>query len=217
MSDAPVLPALFTLPTSPVFEVRDSSSPAFWDERFASEFTPWDSGGVPQALREFVAANVSEPLRCLIPGCGSAYELTFLRQSGWDATAIDFSGAAVAKAVAAAGPLREHVIEADFFTFDRPEPWQMIYERAFLCAIPRSMWTQVAARWAQLLAPGALLVGYFYIDDNAKGPPFGIGRAELDALLLPHFDCVQDAPVGDSIAVFAGKERWMIWQRHTHG
>jgi SAM-dependent methyltransferase len=197
---------------APLFDTRDPLSPAFWNERFVREFTPWDGGGVPQALREFVAAG--EPLTCLIPGCGTAYELAFLRAAGWNATAIDFSAAAVAKAASVVGPWSEHVIEADFFAYEGAQPWQMIYERAFLCALPRSMWAQVAARWAQLLAPGALLVGYFYIDDNAKGPPFGVKRAELDALLLPHFDCMQDAPVDDSIAVFAGKERWMIWRRH---
>ena len=199
---------------APVFELRDPLSPAFWDERFAQQFTPWDRGGVPQALREFVAA-APQPMTCLIPGCGSAHELAFLCEAGWNAVAIDFSPAAVQVARALAGPWSERVVQADFFSYAGPQPLQMIYERAFLCALPRSMWPQVGARWAQLLAPGALLVGYFYFDDNAKGPPFGIARAELDALLLPHFDCVQDAPVGDSIAVFAGKERWMMWRRRS--
>lgn len=201
----------------PAFELRDPLSPAFWDERVKHRFTPWDRGGVPQALREFVAATgvTTEAMTCLIPGCGSAHELAFLCEAGWDAVAIDFSPAAVALARALAGPWRERVILADFFSYDGLQPLQMIYERAFLCALPRSMWPRVAARWAHTLAPGALLVGYFYFDDSAKGPPFGIARSELDALLLPHFDCTVDEPVGDSIAVFAGKERWMIWRRRS--
>ena len=75
------------------------------------------------------------------------------------------------------------------------------------------MWPQVAARWAALLAPGALLAGYFFFDDAAKGPPFGIDRATLNGLLAPYFDCVEDAPVTDSIPVFQGKERWLAWRR----
>ena len=193
-------------------EARDPLSPAFWDARFASQCRPWDRGGVPQALRDFVAASAA-PLTCWIPGCGSAYELAFLRDAGWPATAIDFSAVAVANARSMVGRWREHVIEADFFACDALPALQMIYERAFRCALPRRMWPQVAARWAPLLAPGNLLVGYFYFNDNIKGPPFGIARSELDALLLPHFDCAQDAPVTDSVAVFAGKERWMIWRR----
>ena len=198
------------------FEARDPSMPAFWDERFTRQFTPWDRGGVPQALREFVATTVTtqpQPLTCLIPGCGAAHELAFLCDAGWNAVAIDFSPAAVQVARVLAGPWSERIVEADFFSYTGPQPLQILYERAFLCALPRSMWTQVGARWAQLLAPGALLVGYFFFDDNAKGPPFGIARAELDALLLPHFECIVDEQVLDSIAVFAGKERWMIWRR----
>jgi len=34
-----------------------------------------------------------------------------------------------------------------------------------------------------------------------------------EPLLLPHFGCVEDAPVSDSIAVFAGKQRSMMWRR----
>jgi hypothetical protein len=57
------------------FQQRDPRSPAFWDERFARNFTPWDKGGVPQALRDLPPPA---PLVTLIPGCGSAYELAFL-------------------------------------------------------------------------------------------------------------------------------------------
>ena len=190
---------------------RDPRDPAFWDERFARGFTPWDRGGVPQALRDFVAR--SAPMRTLIPGCGAAYELAHLCQAGWDAGAIDFSPAAVAAARQVVGPWQGRVREADFFGYASAAPLELIYERAFLCALPRTLWPRVAARWAELLAPGALLAGFFYFDDAPKGPPFGIARTELDALLLPHFACIEDAAVADSIRVFAGKERWLVWRR----
>ncbi len=193
------------------FASRDPKSPGFWDERFARGFTPWDRGGVPQALRDF--AGASAPLRTLIPGCGAAYELAFLSDAGWDAVAIDFSPAAVALAREAVGPWAGRVVEADFFSYEPVQPLELIYERAFLCALPRAMWPDVAARWAQLLAPGALLAGFFYFDDAPKGPPFGIGEGELAQLLAPYFTCIEDAPVSDSIAVFAGKERWKVWRR----
>lgn len=196
----------------PEFDSRDPNSPAFWDQRFERGFTPWDRGGVPQALRAFVAAR-PQSLRTLIPGCGAAYELAFLSEQGWAATAIDFSPVAVATAKAAVGQWSERVEQADFFAWQPTQPLDMIYERAFLCALPRSMWPQVAARWADLLAPGALLVGFFFFDDAAKGPPFGISAERLDELLLPNFACIDDAPVADSIAVFEGKERWQVWQR----
>jgi len=196
----------------PEFEQRNPRDPAFWDERFEQRYTPWDKGGVPQDLQRFVN-EAPGPLRTLIPGCGTAYELVCLAEAGWDATAIDFSPAAVAQGKAAAGQWAERVVEADFFAWQPEQDLQFIYERAFLCAMPREMWPRVAARWAGLLAPGAVLAGFFFFDDVPKGPPFGIRREQLDALLTPYFDCVEERSVTDSIPVFVGKERWMIWRR----
>ncbi len=195
----------------PDFASRDPLSPGFWDERFAQQFMPWDRGGVPEQLRAFIAA--SPPLTTLIPGCGVGYELVALQEAGWDATAIDFAPVAVAHAKLAVGQWADHVVEADFFAWTPSQPLDLIYERAFLCAMPRAMWPQVAAHWTALLVPGALLAGYFFFDDTVKGPPFGIDRATLDSLLAPAFTCIADAEVIDSIPVFQGKERWMVWQR----
>ena len=198
----------------PAFDSRDPLNPAFWDERFGKGFTPWDRGGVPERLRRYVADSAGAAPVTLIPGCGSAYELAFLCQAGWNATAIDFAPAAVAAARQAVGPeWQGRVLEADFFQFQPAAPLGLIYERAFLCALPRAMWPQVAERWAALLPSGAVLAGYFFFDDNAKGPPFGIARARLDALLAPYFRCEADEAVSDSMPVFEGKERWMVWRR----
>jgi SAM-dependent methyltransferase len=196
----------------PEFSSRDPLAPAFWDERFDKAFTPWDRGGAPAALRAFVA-QAPRPLSVLVPGCGSAYELALMLDAGWDATAIDFSPSAVARAKGLAGRWAERILQADFFEYLPPRPLDLVYEQAFLCALPRARRLDVAARWAQLLAPGGLLAGYFFFDDVPKGPPFGIARAQLDALLAPHFDCIVDDAVSDSIPVFANKERWMIWRR----
>ena len=198
----------------PTFDSRDPSDPAFWSERFEQRFMPWDRGGVPAALQQFVA-TAAKPLVTLIPGCGLGYEVAYLSEAGWDVTAIDFSPVAVAAARSALGAWPERVVQADFFSFTPPQPLDLIYERAFLCALPRRRWPAVAARWAALLPLGGLLAGFFYFNDSESGPPFGTSPAELDALLTPYFDCIEDAPVTDSIAVFVGKERWKIWRKRA--
>jgi thiopurine S-methyltransferase len=66
---------------------------------------------------------------------------------------------------------------------------------------------------AELLRPGGLLAGYFFVSDEGKGPPFGILAQQLDDLLAPHFTRREDRPVEDSLPVFAGRERWQVWQR----
>jgi SAM-dependent methyltransferase len=196
----------------PEFTTRDPRTPGFWDERFEHDFTPWDFKGVPQALRDFVARD-SAPRTVLIPGCGNGYELVCLSEAGWDATAIDFSPAAVSRARAQVGPWARRVVEADFFAWQPRQALDLIYERAFLCALPPAMRPQVAARWAELLAPGGELAGFFFFGTSPKGPPFGIARAELEALLRPHFELVEEGEVVDSLPVFGGQERWMVWRR----
>jgi len=196
----------------PEFQHRNPVVPDFWSERFEQNFMPWDRAGVPAALRTFVARQ-AEPMSVLIPGCGIGYEVAFLAKAGWDVTAIDFSPVAVAAARAALGPWASRVVGGDFFSFQPERPPQVIYERAFLCALPPAMSEAIVRRWAELLAPGGLLAGFFFFDDSPKGPPFGIARERLDALLAPHFVCLEDLPVDDSIAVFAGSERWQVWQR----
>jgi SAM-dependent methyltransferase len=196
----------------PEFSSRDPNQAGFWDERFAARFTPWDRQGVPERLRQF-AAEQSRPLHTLIPGCGSAYELDYLSGLGWHARAIDISPVAVRAAQEAFPQWQDRIELADFFSWAPPHPLDLIYERAFLCALPRARWPDIVERWARLLAPGAVLAGYFFFDINPKGPPFGADPDELRALLADYFSLLEDEPVTDSVPVFAGKERWQVWQR----
>jgi SAM-dependent methyltransferase len=198
--------------TTPSFNSRDPSRPEFWSERFEQQFMPWDKGGMPEAFARFIEQS-PRPLSTLIPGCGAGHEVAFLSEAGWPVTAIDFSPAAVAFARANLGPWAERVVEADFFRFEPAAPVDLIYERAFLCALPRAKWPDIARRWAELLPSGGLLAGYFYLVATPKGPPFGIDPSELDELIGASFEKLADEPVADSIPAFAGSERWMIWRR----
>ncbi|MCE4542924.1 MULTISPECIES: TPMT family class I SAM-dependent methyltransferase [unclassified Caballeronia] len=200
-----------TNPDVPDFENRDPNSPGFWDERFEHRFTPWDQAGVPEMFKTFVAGR--QPLNVLIPGCGSAYEALYLAERGWPVRAIDFAAGAVEAARAQLGAHAGIVEEADFFTYEPPFTPGWVYERAFLCALPKSRWQDYADRMAAILTPGALLAGFFFIGSTPKGPPFGIARDELDALLSSRFELVDDREVSGSLPVFAGRERWMTWRR----
>jgi SAM-dependent methyltransferase len=188
--------------------------PDFWCKRFDEGVTPWDAGRVPAAFAAFVAAQ-AEPLNTLIPGCGSAWEAAHLAAASWPVTALDFSPKAVAKAREVLGTAAVDLLCADFFTFVPARPYALIYERAFLCALPRNLWADWGRRVAELLPAGGRLVGYFFLCDQLKGPPFGILPEQLDELLGPHFACIEDREVSDSIPVFAGRERWQIWQRRA--
>jgi len=186
--------------------------PDFWSKRFGEGVTPWDAGKAPAAFADFVVRQPA-PLNTLIPGCGSAWEAAHLAGLGWPGTALDFSPAAVDKARTVLGAAAVDIVCADFFTFSPRRPYQLLYERAFLCALPRKLWADWGRRVAALLPPGGLLAGYFFICDQSKGPPFGILREQLDELLQANFELLEDMAVTDSIHVFAGRERWQVWRR----
>lgn len=186
--------------------------PDFWCKRFGEGVTPWDAGRVQGDFASFVAAR-TQPLNTLIPGCGSAWEASHLADHRWPVTALDFSPTAVACAREALADKAVDLVCADFFAWQPAQALDLIYERAFLCALPRKLWADWGKRVAELLPPGGLLAGYFFVCDQLKGPPFGILPEQLDALLLPNFECLTDQPVADSIPVFAGRERWQVWRR----
>ena len=193
---------------------EDAAQPEFWDKRFRENFTPWDAGRVPASLEQFLR---TEPRgqRVLLPGCGSSYEVRAFAQAGFEVIAIDFAPAAVERARRILGPLAQLVRLEDFFKFDPGGPFDLVYERAFLCALPRHTWPRYAPRVAELLRPGGRLVGFFFFDDQDRGPPFGLKSGELETLLEEHFDRAADSAVSDSIPIFAGKERWQVWTKST--
>ena len=153
-------------------------------------------------------------MRVLVPGCGSGYEVRLFAERGHDVLAIDFSDAAVEAARRTLGNLANRVRKADFFALDEA-PFDLVYERTFLCALPRRMWPQWAERISELVRPGGRLAGFFFIDDNPRGPPFGTSPRQLNQLLGKTFASLEDelVPAGQSVPVLAGKERWQVWKR----
>ena len=168
---------------------------------------------MPQKLATWLQSKESS-LRVLIPGCGTGYEVRLFAERGHDVLAIDFSDAAVEAARKELRQWSRLVERADFFSFET-EPFDLVYERAFLCALPRSLWPAWGRRMAELVRPGGELAGFFYIDDNERGPPFGISREGLKDLLEQGFELSEDqaVPAGQSLPVFKGKEIWQVWKR----
>lgn len=192
---------------------QDSSRPEFWDTRFRDGVTPWDAGGVPPALKNWIGRRRGR-LRVLIPGAGTGYEVRLFAAHGHDVLAIDFSDAAIEAAKRELGSLSGRVRKADFFGL-QDGPFDVVYERAFLCALPRTLWPEWARRMAELVSPGGVLAGFFYLDDNQRGPPFGVSREGLNDLLGKAFDLTESQvlPPEQSLPVFQGKEIWQVWTR----
>lgn len=190
-----------------------SDAPAFWDTRYRGGVTPWDAGGVPPGLERWLAHR-KEPFRVLVPGCGSGYEVKRFAERGDQVLGIDFAEAAIERAQRTLGILANRVRRADFFLLEE-DPFDLVYERTFLCALPRTLWPHWGRQIPMLVKRGGLLAGFFFFDDNERGPPFGISAPRLHELLDPSFSLTEDRPVppSESVPVLAGRERWQVWER----
>ncbi len=193
---------------------QDAARPEFWETRYRDHVMPWDAGAAPPRFAAW-ARTLAPGSRVLVPGCGSGYEVYLLAEAGLDVLAIDFSPAAVELAKRNLACFADRVQEADFFAFDAGTGFDAVYERAFLCALPRRIWPDYARRMAQVLRPGGELSGFFFFDDNERGPPFGIAPAAQRELLGQAFERELDEAVTSVIPVFEGKERWQRWRRRA--
>ncbi|HXV83006.1 MAG TPA: methyltransferase domain-containing protein [Candidatus Binatia bacterium] len=192
----------------------DSTHPDFWTVRYATGRTPWDFGGVPAALKSFLA-EPSTPGSVLIPGCGSGYEIQAFHTAGYDVTGIDFSPAALDQAKRVLGVLAERVILGDFFTHDfGARCFDLIYERTFLCSMPPSRWPAYVNRVADLLSAGGKLIGiFFYAEQSASGAPYPLAEKQAEQLFESRFRLVRSELVTDSLPLFCGMERWQEWRK----
>lgn len=194
---------------------QDSSRTAFWTKRWAAGRTPWDLGGIPRELSAFLG-RFPTGKRALIPGCGSGYEVRAFHEAGHSPTAIEFSPPAVETARRILGDLGSRVIHGNFFKHDfAGECFQIVYERGFLCSLPRDRWPDYALRMRELIPPGGRLVGLFLYGEEPEPPPFPLSPALAAQLLGDSFRLVRDDPVDPSVPVYAGLEHWQEWER-TH-
>jgi SAM-dependent methyltransferase len=191
----------------------DSAEAEFWDTRYRQGVTPWDAGRVPPRLLRWLA-NQPVGQRVLVPGCGSGYEVKLFAERGDDVLGIDFADAAVAAARRTLGKLAGRVRKADFFAL-AAAPFDLVYERTFLCALPPRERPRWARRIVELVRREGLLAGFFFLADKERGPPFGIAARELHSLLDCAFTLTQDeaVPAEQSVPVLAGHERWQVWKR----
>jgi thiopurine S-methyltransferase len=134
----------------------------------------------------------------------------FLADSGWNVLGIDFSHRCWARR--GARPARQPRY-GDFFAPIAEAPFEVVYERAFLCALPRRPWRDRGRRVAELVNRAACSRATSFSTQgsaarHSRCTPWPTSRSSL-----PAFERTEDAAVGDSIDVFRGKERWQVWQR----
>jgi len=194
-------------------ENKDSAQPNVWSERYTRGKTPWQLDRVPTRLNVFIQ-SLSPSCNILIPGSGQDYRtIDAFRKAGHRVTAIDFSPVAVESTNKALKEAGDKIIQGDFFTHDfEAAPFDLIYERTFLCSLPPSVWENYAARIANLLRPSGVLVGFFFYGQQSEPPPHPLTERKADEIFGERFELEKSESVTDSLPIFAGQEKWQEWR-----
>jgi SAM-dependent methyltransferase len=192
---------------------KDSAEPDFWSQRYAAGRIPWQLDHVPARLDDFIG-SLPPDCNVLIPGCGQDYRaIDAFRKAGHQVTAIDFSPVAIESTKKTLAGIGNRIILGDFFTYDfKAAPFDLIYERTFLCSLPPSLWKNYAARVAQLLRPGGALAGFFFYGEESDPPPDPLTEQKAAEILADHFELQASESVADSLSIFAGEEKWQEWR-----
>jgi len=198
-------------PTGP-----EHGSPAWWDARYDSGETPWDTGIVPPEVVALVASGRLTPGWALDLGCGSGVSSRYLARHGFRVAGVDIAQRALARAAAQAHAealpayfLRGDVADLSFLRLTAT----FVLDVGCFHSLPVERRPRYVASLARHLAPGAYYLLYaFCRDANAEGGAAGVGAADL-VLFTPGFQLC---------AVEHGTDRdrasaWYLWQRSGDG
>ncbi|HRE64066.1 MAG TPA: methyltransferase [Ferruginibacter sp.] len=187
----------------------------YWNNRYKTDQTGWDIGFVSTPLKEYFDQLQNKEIAILIPGCGNAYEAEYLLQSGFkNVTVVDLSSNAVEaikRRLIAFDGKELHVIHDNFFNLQ--QPFDLIVEQTFFCAIEPNLRSAYANKINQLLKPNGKLVGLLFNRTFDGGPPFGGSSKEYEKLFSPLLNIKYLTDCKNSISPRAGTELFVLMQK----
>jgi SAM-dependent methyltransferase len=153
-----------------------------WESRYRDGTARWERGVVNPALTGFLADGTLSPGRILVPGAGRSPEPLVLARAGFAVVTVDVSPSAVAAQQEQLAGTSGRAELADLFTWQPEQKLDAIYDQACLCALPPALLPDYAARLAEWLRPGGVLVELFLQRDSDGGPPFHCDIARMREL-----------------------------------
>uniref|UniRef100_A0A0E0D9G9 Thiol methyltransferase 2 n=1 Tax=Oryza meridionalis TaxID=40149 RepID=A0A0E0D9G9_9ORYZ len=172
-----------------------------WSRCWEEGVTPWDLGQPTPAVVELVHSGTlpaGDATTVLVPGCGSGYDVVALSGPGRFVVGLDICDTAIQKAkqlsaAAAAGADDGDgsssffaFVADDFFKWEPPEPFHLIFDYTFFCALHPSMRPAWAKRMADLLRPDGELITLMYLAEGQEaGPPFNTTVLDYKEVLNP--------------------------------
>lgn len=164
-----------------------------WDERYATDDLPWDTGRPDPHLVALIEGGTIAPGRALEVGCGTGTNALWLAARGFDVLGVDISPLAIAKANAKAkaradseaGRVRFAVL--DFLTdaIESP-PVDFVFDRGVLHVFDEAAArAQFARQVCRVLATGGhwfSLAGSTEGPERDQGPPRRSARDLVEAI-----------------------------------
>lgn len=169
-----------------------------WLARWDSGQCGWHEAGGNTALRKFWP-RLNSGNRVLVPLCGKTPDLLWLAQQGLEVTGVELSEIAaraffdemgISFDVESFGDLlcfrgveqAVAIVCGDYFQFS-DEPFDALYDRAALVALPPELRPDYVRHTKALLKPDAaqLLITLEYDQSKANGPPFSVLPDEVNA------------------------------------
>lgn len=191
----------------------------YWQGRYEARQTGWDVGETTPPLRDyFIQLPGPDARRILIPGAGRGYEAEYLHRQGYpNVWVADLASDALADLQARVPDFpAEHLLLQNFFALAPAEPFDLLVEQTFFCALDPALRPAYARQSAALLRPGGTLVGLLFDTEFVQaGPPFGGSAAEYRAYFAPYFDFVHFAPAYNSLKPRQGRELFICLRRKT--
>ncbi len=199
-----------------------------WEERWQARTTPWDLGGSPPILTALVERDTLPPGRALVPGCGAGWDVFTLAASGRDVVGLELAPSAGAvfeeeRQRRGLDPAQARLVIGDFFEWSAGEPFDLVWDHTFFCALPPALRDDWAHRMYDLLRPDAELVTLIFPvreprwpplgSDPDVGPPYPVHPDLYRQHLASGFDELEIAPVAVSSGGRAGMEWLGRWRR----
>ncbi|MFO0660220.1 MAG: hypothetical protein U0165_10365 [Polyangiaceae bacterium] len=180
-----------------------------WEAKYLAGTTQWDHGCAAPPLVELLntlPANELPEGPALVPGCGAGYDVVAIAHTGRRALGLDIAPSALARfeAYRASISLSTNLASielGDFFTHAPAQPYALIWDYTFLCAITPAQRAQWAAKMSELVAPRGQLVTLIYPAVSAEerpdgmGPPFRLNVEDVRSLLEPRWEALEIKPV----------------------
>ncbi|MEX2500301.1 MAG: thiopurine S-methyltransferase [Wenzhouxiangellaceae bacterium] len=204
----------------------------FWRERWQRNEIGFHRASTHPALESHwatVGSSASaEPV--LVPLCGKSLDMHWLARQGHPVVGVEldrgaieafFDESGVTPTIDESGPMpswsagRITLFAGDFFEFNPPDRFSLVYDRAALIALRAEMRARYLDHLASLMKPDArgLLVTLEYPQDRMHGPPFAVMPDELHSHPAFGFKCLQRSDVLASHEPFA--EQGLPWLREA--